>query len=83
MKTASEMKYQKMPLNFDLYDKYEIPQEYQAWIVFVKEVEQNRMDDIEYDLQTSGHKIFHTEVERSQGNLFDITLIVAQAPMTF
>jgi hypothetical protein len=77
------MSYQKTPLNFDLYAKYEIPQEYQAYIVILNDVEQQRLDDIELELQQSGHKIFHTEVNRSEKNLFDITLIVAQMSMTF
>ena len=77
------MKFQKEPLNFDLYDKYQIPQQYQAFVITVNDIEQDRLDDIEYDIQKQGHKIFHTEVQRSNNNLFDLTLIVAQLTMTF
>ena len=78
------MKYNKVPLSFDSYAIYEIPQDYLAWVVEVSDVDQNRIDDIEYELQTTGHKIFHTEATRSQaGNLFNVKIIIAKSEMTF
>lgn len=77
------MKYQKVPLDFELYATYEIPQDYLAWAIEFKLVDQNRIDDIEFDLQISGHKIFHTEATRAKGDLFDLKIIVAKSQLTF
>lgn len=77
------MHFEKTPLNLDQYSSYEIPQEYIAWIYCYKDVDQNRIDDIEYELQTGGNKIFHIETKRVQNGLFELKIIAANLPYTF
>lgn len=77
------MSFNKTPLELDKYNLYEIPQEYSAWVYTFNEVDQNRIDDIEYELQTQGHKIFHIETKRVQNGLFEIKIIAAKMPYLF
>lgn len=77
------MNFNKRPLGLDEYNFFEIPQEYSAYIFEYKSVNQNRLDDIEYELQTQGHKIFHIETIRANDGLFNVKIIAAKMPYTF
>lgn len=77
------MKFEKRPLDLDQYSSFEIPQEYSAYTYEYKDVDQNRLDDIEYELQTQGHKIFHIETVRANDGLFNVKIIAAKMPYTF
>ncbi|MBD64713.1 MAG: hypothetical protein CME62_05875 [Halobacteriovoraceae bacterium] len=76
-------KVDKSPLDFESYAKYEIPHEYMAFTIQFFDVSQMECDDLEYDYYRQGFKIFHTEIERSSGGLFNYKMIIAKSAMTF
>jgi len=71
--------------NLDLseYDKYEISQQYTAYKYTYDFITQERADEIETELYTSGEKIFHVELVRQPKNLFQLIIIVGKLPFTF
>lgn len=66
----------KKPLALDRYQEYQIPQEYQAYSITLLNVTQEQMDDYENDLIFKGEKLFHADMVRVDGNLFNAQLIV-------
>ena len=71
------------PLDLNLYEQYEIPQGYQAYVLEVENISAERADEIEMEYQTQGYKIFHVDMtsKRSQGYLLKI--IMAKNSYTF
>ena len=77
------MHFSKTPLSFDQYKKYEIPQEYKAFIFEYLNIHEDKIDEIETDLIASGNKIFNSNMVRVNGNLFNVEIIVATVNYTF
>jgi len=79
----NESQVNKIPLDLTLYDHYEIPQDFMAFEIHFSDVSQMQCDELEHDYYINGYKIFHTELQRSSGDLFHYKLIVAKAPLLF
>lgn len=77
------MHYNITALNLTLYEKYSISQEYSAFIYEYLNIDQAQADNIESDLVSTGHKIFHSNLYRSQVGLFNLEIIVAKMPFVF
>lgn len=77
------MSLKKIPLDFELYQKYEVDQQYQAWVFEYVNVSQDRLDEIEFELQQQGNKIFHIETYRANNGLYNVKIITAKMPYTF
>jgi hypothetical protein len=77
------MHFSKKPLTFDKYNEYEIPQSYKAYIYEYLNVHEDKIDEIETDLIAQGHKIFHSNMTRVDGNLFNVEIIIARVGFTF
>ena len=73
----------KQPLDLTLYDHFEIPQDYMAFEIVFTDISQMQCDELEHDYFTKGYKIFHTELQRSRGDLFTYKLIIGKAPILF
>ncbi len=73
----------KEVLEFSEYEKYEITQQYKAYIYTYDFVTQERADEIEAELYSQGQKIFHVELNRQPKNLFELKIIVGVSPYTF
>lgn len=73
----------KRPLDLNLYEKYNIDQQYNAYVLTVKDINDQEAEDIEYQYVTQGYKIFYSELKRSHEDLFILTLIVAKILFTF
>lgn len=73
----------KKPLDLDLYEKYEIPQDYMAYVITFTDIDQMQCDELEHEYYTKGYKIFHTDIQRSTGALFIYKLIVGKASFVF
>lgn len=70
----------KKALPLDQYEKYQISQDYQAYIITILNIDQEKMDEFESDLITKRQKLFHADMVRANGNLFNATLIIGVAP---
>jgi len=79
----NESQVNKMPLDLNLYEQFEIPHDYMAFEITFTDVSQMQCDDLEHDYYTKGYKIFHTELQRSSADLFIYKLIVGKAPILF
>lgn len=69
----------KKPLPLDQYEKYQISQDYQAYIISILNITQEEMDNYESDLMSKREKLFHSDMQRSVGDKFNATLIVGVA----
>lgn len=73
----------KNALNFDQYSKYQIPQEYTAYVLEFQNLNDSECENMEYDYTVQGYKIFHSEMERNNIGLFSLKLIVAKSDIVF
>lgn len=73
----------RKPLDFNLYEQYEISQSYKAYIVEYLNIDENEVEKVEYDLIQEGNKIFHSNLTRVQGNLFNLEVIIGSVSFTF
>lgn len=80
---TSNSQVSKKPLDLNLYQKYDIPQDYMAFEITFSDVTQMQCDDFEHEYYVKGYKIFHTSIERSTGDLFIYKLVVAKSTLTF
>lgn len=69
----------KKPLPLDKYEDYEIDQQYQGFLITLLNVTQEQIDQYEQDLILKGQKLFHAEMVRVDGNIFNATLIIGVA----
>lgn len=76
-------KINKSPLDLNLYIKYGIAQEYSAFEISIFGVGQEECDDLEAEYLGQGYKVFHSEMIRKQGEIFDFKLITAKMSYTF
>jgi hypothetical protein len=77
------MHFSKKPLPFDEYEKYEIAQEYKAYIFEYLNVHEDEIDEIETNLIAQGNKLFHSNMTRVDGHLFNVEIITASVGFTF
>jgi hypothetical protein len=77
------MHFTKTPLKLDEYDKYSVPQSYSAIVFEYLNITEIEADNAESDLGSQGYKIFHSNLYRSQQNLFNLEVIVAKMPFVF
>ncbi len=77
------MHFSKHPLKFENYEKYNINQGYTAYIYEYLNITQTQADDIESELITNGFKIFHSNLYRSQEQLFNLEITLAKMEFTF
>lgn len=68
----------KTPLNLNDYSRYEIDQEYTAYIIKFSGISEKEAEDYEYEYVLQGYKIFSSQLERSKGDQFELTLILAR-----
>ncbi len=73
---------ERKPLPLDLYEKYNIPQEYPAFVITISPIELELVDNIEYDYLAQGHKIFNSELERTKEGKFTLSLIIGKLAFT-
>lgn len=73
----------KVPLDFNLYEKFEIPQEYAAYKLEFSNVTEQECEDLEFDYSSKGYRVFFSEVNRAKEGLFNMILIVAKSEFTF
>jgi len=73
----------KIPLDLKKYEKYGIDQQYSAFEMLFKNINQNEADTLEDDYFSRGYKIFHTEMSQNSDGSFDLTMIVASLAFTF
>ena len=77
------MHFSKHPLKFEDYDKYSINQSYTAYTYEYLNITQVQADNIESDLIANGFKIFHSNLYRSQEQLFNLEVTLAKMEYTF
>ena len=77
------MFHSKRALDFDLYEKYSISQQYSAFILEYLNICQITADNAESDLAAQGYKIFHSNLYRAQDGLFNLEVIVAKMSFVF
>lgn len=66
----------KKPLPLDKYDIYNIDQHYYAYIVTLLNITQEQADQFEQDLFLNGEKLFHSEMVRTNGNIFNAKMVI-------
>jgi len=71
------------PLDLDLYQNYEIPQGYEAYVIEIDKITEERADEIELDYQGQGYKIFHVDLTRAATSIYNLKMIVAKNSFTF
>ena len=69
----------KKPLPLDKYDDFGIDQQYQGYLITMLNVSQEEIDQYEQDLILKGEKLFHADMVRVDGDLFNATLIIGVA----
>lgn len=74
LKTSVE----KKPLNFNEYSKYEISDEFIAFEILFKLINQNDSDDLEAEYLEKGYKLFHSELMHAHQDKYNLKLIVAK-----
>lgn len=72
----------KIPLEFNLYEKYEIPQDYPVFIVEANNIELEAVDDLEYEYLSQGNKIFHSEISRTNEGKYNLKLVIGKLSFT-
>ena len=72
----------RRPLALNLYEKFNIPQEYPAYIITISPIDLEAVDNIEFDYLSQGHKIFHSELERTKEGKFTLSLIIGKLAIT-
>jgi len=73
----------KYPLNLDQYQTYEIAQEYTAYTIKLNDLDEDSIENYEYEYIAQGYKIFHSALERSNQGKFNLTLIVAKLEILY
>lgn len=73
------MKVNKTALDFSDYEKYSINQYYSAYKIDFEQILEQQCEDLELEYQQQGYKIFHSDLKRSSGEFFNLTLIVAKS----
>lgn len=73
----------KTPLDFSQYEKYGINQKYSAFVLEFENLSESQVEDLEYEYQRQGHKIFFSEVSRSNDGQLTLKIITAQMSFTF
>jgi hypothetical protein len=73
----------KIPLNLELYEDYQIPQTYMAYTVQFNHLDDSECENVEYEYTITGYKIFHSEMERGNSGKFNLKLIIAKSELTF
>lgn len=71
------------PLDLDLYEDYEIPQGYEAYVLEVQKVTEERADEIEMEYEGQGYKIFHVDLNRAATSIYNLKIIMAKNSFTF
>ena len=73
----------RLPLDLDQYQKYDIPQDYSAYVITFENITAQECDDFENEYTLKGYKIFHSSIDRSIADLFNMQLIVAKSEFIF
>lgn len=73
----------KVPLDLCDYKKYEIPQEYMAFIISFKNIDPDQCEDLEYDYLSTGYKLFNSNLEYGNEGKYNFTIIIAKSSMIF
>lgn len=73
----------KTPLSLELYSKYEISQDFEAYIISITDLFIEDVHRIEDEYEEKHYKIFHVDCKRNAKNLFDLTLIIAESKTLF
>lgn len=76
-------KVNKVPLDFSQYEKYEIPQEYLTYKLSFYDIDESQCEDLEFEYTSQGYKLFHSELERSNMGMFNLTLIIGKCNIVF
>lgn len=71
------------PLDLDLYEDFEIPQGYEAYVLEVQKVTEERADEIEMEYEGQGYKIFHVDLNRAATSIYNLKIIMAKNSFTF
>ena len=69
----------KKPLNFNEYEKYEIPQEYMAFEVNFLGINPEQCEDLEYEYLSTGYKLFNSDLTHANEGKFNLKLIIAKS----
>ena len=77
------MHFTSIPLPFDEYSKYDIDHQYSAFIYEYLNISAIDADNIESEVESSGLKIFHSNLSRANLGKFTLELIVARSGFTF
>jgi hypothetical protein len=73
----------KSPLDLNLYERFNIDQNYSAFKITFDDLDQDEVDNIEAEYVQKGYKIFHTEMESNGNGTFKYSLIIAKLEFTF
>lgn len=73
--------YTKKPLDLNLYAKYEIPMECEAYEYVFAGVELDRIDELEFELTQMRLKIVHSEAIQMPLGLYQLIFIATKAPL--
>lgn len=73
----------KKPLNLELYQDYNIDQNYSAYEISFENLDQEEVDNIENEYVTKGYKIFHTEMASNSDGSFNYKIVLAKLEFTF
>lgn len=73
---------ERVPLDFNSYEKYQIDQRYSAFKITVAGLTQEECDDFEYNYLQQGYKLFHSEIHREQAGALRLVMILAKLEST-
>jgi len=73
----------KIPLDFSLYEEYEISQEYVAYTIEFLSINDKECEDLEYEYTSTGYKIFFSEIIRAPLGRFNLRMIIAKCEVIF
>ncbi len=73
----------KSPLDLTKYDKYEIPQDYSAFVLNINNITEQKAEDLEFEYIQQGYKIFNSSLEHSTQGDFNLEMIIAKLAMIF
>ena len=73
----------KSPLDLTKYDNYGIPQDYSAFVLNIKNITEQKAEDLEFEYIQQGYKIFNSSLEHSTQGDFNLEMIIAKLAMIF
>jgi hypothetical protein len=73
------MHLEKLPLSFDLYEKYQVSLGYEAFLISILNATFEEMDQYEQDLMLRNEKVFYSEMTAANNGKYNGIIVVGIA----